>query len=215
MAREIVDVIVRVCVEGLQRDKVLGTPLGWFTAVPAPPARQAVRFGQEVTLYKNNWRVRFTPDPALCAGGGALPAVPEVGKKRRKSMPNAMQCPECGSEWLMLAEFRRYEDTYSAYPGGEIVPVDLAVFRLPVCLCGHPRSPSKISQTSSVEGLRDFLAAVKMAQKHRDTVATIQDPDRSEERVATKGQMEKLKERIRMLDVTGRNSSPRSEQFFS
>jgi hypothetical protein len=38
MAREIVDVIVRVCVEGLQRDKTLGTPLGWFKAVPAPPA---------------------------------------------------------------------------------------------------------------------------------------------------------------------------------
>ena len=35
MAREIVDVIVRVCVEGLQRDKTLGTPLGWFKAVPA------------------------------------------------------------------------------------------------------------------------------------------------------------------------------------
>jgi hypothetical protein len=202
MAREIVDVIVRVCVEGLQRDKTLGTPLGWFKAVPAPPARQAVRFGKKVTLYKKRWRVKFMPDPALCAVVGALP---KVEKKRSKSMPDAVQCPECGSEWLMLAEFRRYQDTYSAYPGGEILPVGRAVFRLPVCLCGHPRSPSKVSQASSVEGLRDFLAAVKMAQKHRDTVATIQDPDEVLETVATKGQMEKLKERIRQLEAKGSN----------
>jgi DNA-directed RNA polymerase subunit RPC12/RpoP len=207
MAREIVDVIVRVCVEGLQRDKTLGTPLGWFKAVPAPPARQAVRFGKKVTLYKNNWRVRFTPDPALCAGGGALQAVPEVEKKRSKSMSDAVQCPECGSEWLMLAEFRRYQDWYSAYPGGEIDPVGRAVFPLPVCLCGHPLSPTKISQTSSVEGLRDFLAAVKAAQKHRDTVATIQDPDEVLEevleRVATKPEVEQLLERIRQLEAKG------------
>ena len=111
-------------------------------------------------------------------------------------MSDAVQCPECGSEWLMLAEFRRYQDTYSAYPGGEILPVGRAVFRLPVCLCGHPRSPSKVSQTSSVEGLRDFLAAVKMAQKHRDTVAVIQDPDEVLEKVATKAEMEQLLERI-------------------
>ena len=205
MAREIVDVIVRVCVEGLQRDKTLGTPLGWFKAVPAPPARQAVRFGKKVTLYKNNWRVRFTPDPALCAGGGALPAVPEVEKKRSKSMSDAVQCPECGSEWLMLAEFRRYQDWYSAYPSGEIDPLGRAVFRLPVCLCGHPRSPTKISQTSSVDGLRDFLAAVKMAQKHRDTMATIQDPDEVLEKVATKAEMELLLERIRQLEAKGIN----------
>jgi hypothetical protein len=203
MTREIVDVIVRVCVEGLQRDKTLGTPLGWFKAVPAPPARQAVRFGKKVTLYKNNWRVRFTPDPALCAGGGALHAAPEVEKKRSKSMSDAVQCPECGSEWLMLAEFRRYKDWYSAYPGGEIDPVGRAVFRLPVCLCGHPLSPTKISQTSSVEGLRDFLAAVKMAQKHRDTVATIQDPNEVLEKVATKAEMEQLLERIRQLEAKG------------
>ena len=80
-----------------------------------------------------------------------------------------------------------------------------AVFRLPVCLCGHPLSPTKISQTSSVDGLRDFLAAVKMAQKHRDTVATIQDPDEVLEevleRVATKAEMEQLLERIRMLEA--------------
>jgi DNA-directed RNA polymerase subunit RPC12/RpoP len=203
MAREIVDVIVRVCVEGLQRDKTLGTPLGWFKAVPAPPARQAVRFGKKVTLYKNNWRVRFTQDPALCAGGGALPEVPEVEKKRSKSMSDAVQCPECGSEWLMMGEFQRYQEAYSAYPGGEIIPVDLAVFRLPVCLCGHPRLPLKVSQTSSVEGLRDFLAAVKMAQKHRDTVATIQDADEVLEMVATKAEVEQLRERIRELEAAG------------
>jgi hypothetical protein len=202
MARKIVDVIVQVCVEGLQRDRVLGTPLGWFQAVPAPPARQAVRFGKKVTLYKNNWRVRFTQDPALCAGG-ALPEVPEVEKKRSKSMSDAVQCPECGSEWLMMGEFQRYQEAYSAYPGGEIIPVDLAVFRLPVCLCGHPRSPSKVSQTSSVEGLRDFLAAVKAAQEHRDTVATIQDPDEVLEMVATKAEVEQLQERIRELEAAG------------
>ena len=78
-----------------------------------------------------------------------------------------------------------------------------AVFRLPVCLCGHPRSPSKVSQTSSVEGLRDFLAAVKMAQKHRDTVVTIQDPDEVLEKVATKEEMKLLQERIRMLETKG------------
>jgi hypothetical protein len=72
---------------------------------------------------------------------------------------------------------------------------------LPVCLCGHPLSPTKISQTSSVEGLRDFLAAVKMAQKHRDTVATIQDPDEVLEKVATKAEMEQLLERIRQLET--------------
>ena len=105
----------------------------------------------------------------------------------------------------MLAEFRRYEDTYSAYPGGEILPVGRAVFPLPVCLCGHPLSPTKISQTSSVEGLRDFLAAVKMAQKHRDTVATIQDPDEVLEKVATKEEMKLLQERIRMLEAQGIN----------
>lgn len=105
----------------------------------------------------------------------------------------------------MLAEFRRYQDTYSAYPGGEIVPADRAVFRLPVCLCGHPRSPSKISQTSSVDGLRDFLAAVKAAQKHRDTVAAIQDPDEVLEKVATKAEVEQLQERIRELEAKGIN----------
>ena len=99
----------------------------------------------------------------------------------------------------------RYQDAYSAFPGGEIVPVGRAVFRLPVCLCGHPRSPTKISQTSSVEGLRDFLAAVKMAQKHRDTVAVIQDPDEVLEKVATKAEMELLQERIRILEAKGIN----------
>jgi hypothetical protein len=69
-----------------------------------------------------------------------------------------------------------------------------------VCLCGHPRSPSKVSQASSVEGLRDFLAAVKMAQEHRDTVAAIQDPDEVLEKVATKEEMEQLQERIRQLE---------------
>lgn len=201
MARKIVDVIVKACVKGLQGDKKLGTPLGWFQSVPAPPARQAVRFGKEVTLYKKSRRVKFTPDPALCAGGGTLPETPEVAKKRSKSMNDAAQCPECGSEWLMMGEFRRYQDTYSAYPGGEIVPVGRAVFPLPVCLCGHPRSPSKVSQTSSVDGLRDFLAAVKMAQDHRATAAAIQDPDEVLEKVATKAEVEQLRERIRELEA--------------
>ena len=116
-------------------------------------------------------------------------------------MSDAAQCPECGSEWLMMGEFRRYQDTYSAYPGGEIVPVGRAVFPLTVCLCGHPRSPSKVSQTSSVDGLRDFLAAVKMAQDHRATAAAIQDPHEVLAMVATKAELEQLKERIRMLEA--------------
>jgi hypothetical protein len=95
MARKIVDVIVRVCVEGLQGDSVLGTPLGWYQVVPAPPARQTVRFGKTVMLYKRPWRVKFTPDPALCAGV-ALPEVAAM-EKRSKSMSDAVQCPECGS----------------------------------------------------------------------------------------------------------------------
>jgi hypothetical protein len=193
MAREIVDAIVKACVEGLQRDKELGTPLGWFQAVPAPAVRQAVRFGKEVTLYKKSRRVKFTPDPALCAGG----ALPEV-EKRRKSMSDAVQCPECGSEWLMLAEFRRYLEAYSAYPGGEIVPVEQPAFRLAVCLCGHPRSPSKVRRAASVDGLLDFLAAVQTAQEHRASVA-IQDPHEVLEMVATKAELEQLQERIREL----------------
>ena len=42
---------------------------------------------------------------------------------------------------------------------------------------------------------------MKMAQKHRDTVATIQDPDEVLEKVATKAEMEQLLERIRQLET--------------
>jgi hypothetical protein len=44
-----------------------------------------------------------------------------------------------------------------------------------------------------------------MAQKHRDTVATIQDPDEVLEKVATKAEMELLQERIRILEAKGIN----------
>ena len=76
------------------------------------------------------------------------------------------------------------------------------------CACAGIRSPPPRSvKHSSVEGLRDFLAAVKMAQKHRDTVATIQDPDEVLEevleRVATKPEVEQLLERIRQLEAKG------------
>jgi hypothetical protein len=40
-----------------------------------------------------------------------------------------------------------------------------------------------------------------MAQKHRDTVAAIQDPDEVLEKVATKAEMELLQERIRQLEA--------------
>ena len=188
MARLIVDAIMQACVEGLKRDERLETPLGLFQVVLAPAARQAVRFGKQVTLYRNKRRVKFTVDKAIRADR----ALPEVNK-RSKSMDDTVRCPKCGSEWLMQGEFRRYREAYSAYPGGEIDPVDGAVFRLAVCLCGHPLLPSRVRRTAA-DGLMDFVAAVQAAQEYR---------------AAATAEVEQLRERIREVEVQLRTAPPR------
>jgi len=108
-------------------------------------------------------------------------------------MDDTVRCPKCGSEWLMQGEFRRYREAYSAYPGGEIDPVDGAVFRLAVCLCGHPLLPSRVRRTAA-DGLMDFVAAVQAAQEYR---------------AAATAEVEQLRERIREVEVQLRTAPPR------
>ena len=86
----------------------------------------------------------------------------------------------------MQGEFRRYREAYSAYPGGEIDPVDGAVFRLAVCLCGHPLLPSMVRRTAAADGLMDFLGAVQAAQEYR---------------AAATAEVEQLRQRIREVEL--------------
>jgi len=162
MAREIVDTVLAVCLEGIQKNGKVETPLGTLQG-------------------GSRGRVRFVSSPALEA---AILAADWEKKKmaEREIRPaqknGSVQCPVCGSEWLAEVEFRRYwKEAYSSVAGGDIVPLDqTGVVTVPVkiCLCGYPAFAPRSSRTPN-ELMQSLLDSLGLAQTYLKDVHTIND----------------------------------------